>query len=44
MGATSRESVGRRRAPGELQAKSANAEGAHRGIETDKNTRNQIGQ
>ena len=42
MGATSRESVGRRRAPGELQEKSA--KGAHGGIESDKDTGNQVGQ
>lgn len=44
MGAASGEGVGRRRAPGELQAESADIEIAHGGIETDEDTGDQIGQ
>lgn len=44
MGAASGEGVGGRRAPGELQSETANAEGAHGGVKSDENIGDQIGQ
>lgn len=43
MGTASGEDMGGRRAPGELQAESADVEGAHRGVESDEDIGNQIG-